>query len=223
MKGDDEPRVDGSSHAFAGLTVTRTREPRATSYRDDAPRDAIEISVRDDLAHAARLMTQFAVFWNAFVGLFLWGAPNAWPCLTPFIAAGLLLIYLTAVARFDRWSIAVAGGRLRARHRPLPWFGAFQVACRDVRSIEVEPVPDMENRRVVGHLDLVVHTDRATHRANMGAPHYTPRTQHIAALLREHLGLNGSRTTQEATEETRLEPTDDEEHEDASPTKRRQS
>jgi hypothetical protein len=217
VKREDEPHVDEPAHAFVGLTVTRTGERRATSYRDDAPRDAIEISVRDASAGTVRAMALFAVVWNAFVAVFFWAARDAWPCLTPFIAAGFFVVYMTAVARFNRLSIAVAEGRLRVRHHPLPLVGAFQVACRDVRSVEVEPMPDQENPRVIGHLDLVVTTDRYAHRLNMGARHNGPRAHHVAALLREHVGLTvpqAPQDTLDAAPDTTVHPlADDEAHE----------
>lgn len=217
MKGEDEPRVDGPSQAFVGLTVTRTREPRATSYRDDAPRDAIEISVRDARAGTVLGLALCSGFWNAVIALFLWAAPHAWPYLTPFIAAGVFLIYMTAVARLNRLSISVGEGRLRARHRPLPLVGAFQVACRAVRAIEVESMPDLEIPRTISHLDLVVTTDRATHRLNMGAPANGQRAHHIAALLREHVGLTVPQAPQPAVEDAMVdELADDAAREDAS-------
>ena len=162
---------------------------RTQSYRDDGDQRGSLTAFRKNDRFDTITAAAFTLLWNGGIAFLFQWMPNALLNLSPFIAVGVGLAYLTAAASVNRVSITVSDGEVRAEIGPLPWRGGFRIAPGLVRKIAVVPVWGSDNPNAVERIELVFSTTDGGRELKVGDARRNARAHHIAALLREELAL----------------------------------
>ncbi len=143
---------------------------------------------------SALFLLFFACFWDGFLVLwysiaFTTGAPIVmvlFPLL--HVAAGVGITYLALATLLNRTTLVADARKIVVAHRPLPWKGAGEIDAANVRRVYVGS--DTGARKGPPTYRVLAETDVAgDHPILAGVSE--AEAEHVAALLREHLGVPG--------------------------------